>query len=180
MVITGAIFVAPRIDPDVRMEAAIVELEPLTEEAALEYIRRQEPDEDLHSVDWVIETADIAEAPFYLQITRQLHQARLLERSLPKRSDRQLDTRSVDRAELRFRLLRTWENALVEGHFAPGVPLSRLDREATVGSSESRFGIERLPRQMSQRRDTMRSDKLMDACMQQRGWTAKRNDWWPF
>jgi NACHT domain len=119
-------------DPVRGMEAAIVELEPLTEEAALEYIRRQEPDEDLHSVDWVIETADIAEAPFYLQITRQLHQARLLERSLPKRSDRQLDTRSVDRAELRFRLLRTWENALVEGHFAPGVPLSRLDREATV------------------------------------------------
>ena len=55
-----------------------------------------------------------------------------------------------------------------------------MDREATVGSSESRFGIERLPRQMSQRRDTMRSDKLMDACMQQKGWTAKRNDWWPF
>jgi hypothetical protein len=55
-----------------------------------------------------------------------------------------------------------------------------MDREATIGASESRFGIERLPRQMSQRRDTMRSDKLMDGCMQQKGWTAKRNDWWPF
>ncbi|CAN0293988.1 unnamed protein product, partial [Phaeothamnion confervicola] len=55
-----------------------------------------------------------------------------------------------------------------------------MDREATMGGIDSRQGRVRLPQQMAQRSDTMRSDKLMDMCMQQRGWTAKRNDWLPF
>ncbi|MBX3501808.1 MAG: hypothetical protein KF889_20390 [Alphaproteobacteria bacterium] len=55
-----------------------------------------------------------------------------------------------------------------------------MDREATIGTSETRYGSTRLPRQMAQRSDNLRSDKLMDMCMQQRGWTPKRNDWWPF
>jgi hypothetical protein len=55
-----------------------------------------------------------------------------------------------------------------------------MDREATIGATDSRQGRTRLPQQMAQRSDTLRSDKLMDMCMQQRGWTAKRNDWWPF
>ena len=55
-----------------------------------------------------------------------------------------------------------------------------MDREATIGTTDTRYGRVRLPQQMSQRSDTLRSDKLMDMCMQQRGYTAKRNDWWPF
>ena len=55
-----------------------------------------------------------------------------------------------------------------------------MDREATIGESDARYGRVRLPQQMAQRSDTLRSDKLMDACMQQRGWKSKRNDWWPF
>lgn len=55
-----------------------------------------------------------------------------------------------------------------------------LDREATIGASDRQLGRTRLPQQMAQRSDTMRSDKLMDMCMQSRGWTSKRNDWWPF
>lgn len=55
-----------------------------------------------------------------------------------------------------------------------------MDREATIGESDARYGRVRLPQQMAQRSDNLRSDKLMDACMQQRGWKAKRNEWWPF
>jgi len=55
-----------------------------------------------------------------------------------------------------------------------------MDREATVGATDARLGRPRLPQQMAQRSDTLRSDKLMDMCMKQRGWTPKRNDWWPF
>jgi hypothetical protein len=55
-----------------------------------------------------------------------------------------------------------------------------MDREATVGATDTRYGRTRLPQQMAQRSDNLRSDKLMDLCMQQRGYTAKRNDWWPF
>ena len=57
-----------------------------------------------------------------------------------------------------------------------------MDREATVGASDRQYGYTRLPQQMAQRSDSMRSDKLMDMCMQQRGWTPKRkaNSWWPF
>jgi hypothetical protein len=119
-------------DPLGAMDAAIVQLEPLTEEDALRYIQRGDPDEDLRRLDWIVETADVSETPFYLQITHQLHHARLLEHFLPHREAGQFDTRSVDRAELRFRLLRTWEYALIAGHLPPGVPLGSQDRAATV------------------------------------------------
>ena len=42
------------------IEAAIVELEPLSEEAALEYLRQRESGEDSRRLDWIVETADVA------------------------------------------------------------------------------------------------------------------------
>src|SRR5262249_42203898 len=77
-------------------------------------------------------TADVAETPLYLQITRQLQRAGLMEHVTRKRDNRRLDTRSVDRAELRLRLMETWMQGLIDGHFATGVPLSPEDRMATV------------------------------------------------
>lgn len=118
-------------DPLRDMEAAIVELEPLSEEAALEYVQRGGGEDD-RRLDWVVETADVAETPFYLQITRQLYRVGLMEYVTPRRDDRRLDTRSVDRAELRLRLLESWMQALVDGHFPAGLPLSREDRRATI------------------------------------------------
>ena len=119
-------------DPLRDTEATIVELEPLSEEAALQYLQRGNSGEDERRLDWVVETADVAETPLYLQITRQLQRAGLMEHVTPRRDNRRLDTRSVDRAELRLRLLETWMQALIDGHFATGVPLSREDRMATV------------------------------------------------
>lgn len=119
-------------DPLRDMEAAIVELEPLSEEAALEYVQEQEDREDDRRLDWLVETADVAETPFYLQVTRQLYRAGLMAYVRPRRTDRRLDTRSLDRDELRLRLLDSWVHALVDGHFPAGMPLSREDRLATV------------------------------------------------
>ena len=119
-------------DPLRGTEAALVELEPLSEEAALDYIQRSDPAEDEHRIDWIVETADVTEAPLYLQIARQLHRAGLLMYLSANRDNRQLDTRNVDRSELRLRLLETWEEAVVSGHFPPGVALRREDREATI------------------------------------------------
>jgi molybdopterin-guanine dinucleotide biosynthesis protein len=60
-------------DPLRGMAAAIVELEPLSEDAALEYVQGTDPSADEHRLDWIVKTAGIAESPLYLPITRQLH-----------------------------------------------------------------------------------------------------------
>jgi hypothetical protein len=119
-------------DPLRGMEAAIIELEPLSEEAALDYIQRGGNSEDEHRLDWIVETAEVSEMPLYLQITGQLHRAGLLDYVSPSREGEWLDIRSVDRAALRLGLLEVWTRALIDGHFPPGLALSREDREATV------------------------------------------------
>jgi NACHT domain len=120
-------------DPLRGTEAALVELEPLSEEAALDYIQSGDPVDDESRIDWIVETADVTEAPLYLQIARQLHHAGLLTYPLASRDDRhQLDTRGVDRSGLRLRLLQTWEKALLNGHLSPGVALNCNDRVATI------------------------------------------------
>jgi hypothetical protein len=112
--------------------ATIIELEPLSEEAALEYLQPGDSMEDERRLNWILETADVAEAPLYLQITHQLHRAQLMGHVSRRHGTGQLDTRGVDRYELRLRLLRTWLDALLSGHFPAGVPLGRRDREAAV------------------------------------------------
>jgi hypothetical protein len=112
-------------------EATIVELEPLSEEAALEYVRPTTSTQDERRLDWIIETADVTEAPLYLQITRQLHRAGLME-DLSSRDGGRLDTRSVDRAELRLRLLRSWTDALLDGYLHRSLRLPFKDRKASL------------------------------------------------
>jgi hypothetical protein len=119
-------------DPLREMEAAIIDLEPLSEEAALDYIQPTDRGVSERRLDWIVETADVVETPLYLQITRQLHQVGLTEYVSTSRDSGQLDTRSVDRAELRLRLLDTWTGALVQGHLPSELPLSHTDRQATI------------------------------------------------
>jgi NACHT domain len=119
-------------DPLRGMEAAIVELEPLSEEAALDYIQRGGTSEDEHRLDWIVETAEVSEMPLYLQVTGQLHRAGLLDYVSPSWEGEWLDIRSVDRAALRLGLLEVWTRALIDGHFPPGLALSREERKATV------------------------------------------------
>jgi hypothetical protein len=119
-------------DPLRGMDATIVELEPLSEEAALQYVRGTEPGPDEQRLDWIVETADVVETPLYLHITRELHRGRLMEWVSPSGTDGQLDTRSVDRPELRLRLLDAWTRALEEGYFKQGLALGRRERQATI------------------------------------------------
>jgi NACHT domain len=117
-------------DPLRQMPASIVQLEPLSQEAMLEHLQ-QNTNAGGRRLDWIVETADLAEAPVYLQITRQLDQRALLDRLMSRDGERR-DVRCVDRAELRLRLLDTWIQALIDGQFAAGVALANDERAAIV------------------------------------------------
>jgi len=112
-------------------DATIMELEPLSEEAALEYIDPDRNRSDALWLDWIVETAGLTELPLYLQITRQLSRSGRLEYLSPERSAR-VDVRSMDRSKLRLHLLETWMEALFDGHLMGAVSLNRSEREATV------------------------------------------------
>ena len=112
--------------------AAIMELEPLSEEAALDYVERNSQVQDERRLDWIVETASVADAPLYLQITRQLYRRGLLAYLTTSKDHKPLDTREVDRSALRWRLLDTWGAALADGHLRPEIPLRSEDRKSTI------------------------------------------------
>ena len=118
-------------DPLRATDAAILNLEPLSFEAALAYIGSDGTSEDERRLAWIVETADVVEAPLYLQITRELHVKGLLE---PTSAGQQgvVDTRGVDRSSLRLSLLETWERALISGHLREEIPLNRAERQAAL------------------------------------------------
>jgi hypothetical protein len=112
------------------LEATIVELEPLSEDVALAYLGPGHPgDRDQH-LAWIVRTAGAAETPFYLEIARQLHLARLLSDVPLLPAGRGLA--DADQAQLRLQLMQTWMQGLIDGYFAPGVPLSREERRASI------------------------------------------------
>ena len=120
-------------DPLRGADATFMELDPLSEEAALEYILEgKRSEDDLRRLNRIVETAGLAELPLYLRVTRQLYLTDRLDHLAAGQTARKLDTRSLDRSELRFRLLDTWMEALFEGRLMPGVPLDREEREAAV------------------------------------------------
>ena len=118
-------------DPLRATDAAILNLEPLSYEAALAYIGSDGTSEDERRLAWIVETAEVVEAPLYLQITRELHVKGLLE---PTSAGQQgvVDTRGVDRSKLRLSLLETWERALISGHLREEIPLNRAERQAAL------------------------------------------------
>jgi hypothetical protein len=118
-------------DPLRATEAAILTLEPLSYEAALAYIGGEGTSEDERRLAWIVETADVVEAPLYLQITRELQVKGLLDPS-SKGQHGVVDTRGVDRAQLRLALLETWQRALISGYLREDVPLNQAERLAAV------------------------------------------------
>jgi hypothetical protein len=118
-------------DPLRATDAGILVLEPLSLGAALGYLGGDGTVQDDRRLAWIVETADVVEAPLYLQITRELHVKGLLE---PSSTDQRgvVDTRGVDRSRLRLALLQTWERALILGHLYEDVPLNRAERQAAV------------------------------------------------
>ncbi|MGW2462427.1 ATP-binding protein [Streptomyces sp. NPDC001761] len=112
--------------------AAIVELEPLSEEEALYFVEARIPETDERRVDWIVETAEVTESPIYLQIARELHHHGGLERDRPREDRDRLDTRSWDRSTLRLWLLETWDLAVREGRLRGDVELSPQERGDTL------------------------------------------------
>ena len=112
-------------------DAAVMALEPLSYEAALAYMVGGRAGEDERRLAWIIETAEVVEAPIYLQITRELKVKGLLE---PTSAGQHgvVDTRGVDRSKLRLSLLETWERALIAGHLREEIPLNRSERHAAI------------------------------------------------
>ncbi len=118
-------------DPLRATEATIFTLESLSYEAALAYIGSDGTGEDERRLAWIVETADVVEAPLYLQITRELQVKGLLQPTSAGQHGA-VDTRGVDRSRLRLGLLETWEQALIYGHLREEVPLNRAERQAAV------------------------------------------------
>ncbi len=118
-------------DPLRAMQAAITELEPLSEEAALDYISRGGSwRSDPTLLDRVVEAARMVEAPLYLQIARDLHGKDLLE---PLWTEAVSDEPALqDRWAFREDLLSAWLDALVEGKLYPELPIDQDTREAVV------------------------------------------------
>lgn len=126
------LFIASRPHAPLRgMDATIHELEPLSEVDAFSYITENTPSEDDWRLSWIVEMADVAEVPLYLQITHELSRLDMLDR-IVAREDQVLRTRTHDQSTLRLRLLQAWEEALVRGRLYPEVPLDRAERELTL------------------------------------------------
>ena len=119
-------------DPLRGADATIMELEPLSEEAALNYITMGSDGGDPRWLDWIVETGGLTELPLYLKLTRQLWQRDQLDYLSAEWSAEKMDMRSMDRSRLRFHLLDKWMNSLFDGHLAKTVPLNGNEREAAV------------------------------------------------
>ncbi|MEU5534683.1 ATP-binding protein [Streptomyces sp. NPDC020362] len=113
-------------------DAAIINLEPLSEEAALDYLAANYPAPDKLRLDWIVETAVVSESPLYLQIARQLRQHHRLEYLTNKKEWEDLDTRRADRWALRLRLLDEWKNALIKGRIYEKYALPARHRYETL------------------------------------------------
>ncbi|MFH8935460.1 ATP-binding protein [Streptomyces griseosporeus] len=112
--------------------AAIANLEPLSEEAALEYLIREPGQLDERRLDWVVETAQVADSPIYLRIARLLQQCGLLEHLTLRGEGDRLDTRSNDCATLRLGLLNTYRQALEDGRIFDKLVIDRNERQETM------------------------------------------------
>lgn len=132
-------------DPLRGMEATIVELEPLGEGPALEYLCAPEPRhgddrlpvQDVQRLYQLVQFADVVEAPLYLQIIQRLTRVNRLWQAFPeelfvRRGWKGMDSAGVDRAELRRRLLEGWREALVLGYDHEDYALDERCRAATI------------------------------------------------
>ncbi|MFC7988028.1 ATP-binding protein [Streptomyces pilosus] len=112
--------------------AAITDLEPLSEEAALEYLVREPSGADERRLDWVVETAEVSDSPIYLRIARLLQERGLLEHLTLRKDDGRLNTRSNDCSTIRLWLLDTYRRALEDGLICDKLVMDREERRETL------------------------------------------------
>ncbi len=115
-------------------QTALMELEPLSEEAALDYIEGAGQAHDVPGLVSIVETADVSDAPLYLQITRQLYETHLLRDVMGSTGTGRPGTygADADRSALRWRLLERWRKALVDGHLHPELAIGSQDRKKAI------------------------------------------------
>ncbi len=113
------------------MDATIHELEPLSKDAALTYVAEDGPAEDERRLSWIVETADVADSPLYLQITKEIYRLDMLDQIATRKAE-VLGTPGDDPSKLRVRLLQTWQQAMIRGDLRPDVPLRPEEREAAL------------------------------------------------
>ncbi|WP_157995693.1 NACHT domain-containing protein [Thermomonospora amylolytica] len=112
--------------------AALTYLDPLSEEAALGYLLEKAGwRTDPRRLDWVVEGANVAESPLYLDIAKDLETVDRLERQVTS-TDELSDPRDWDEWTLRSDLLDEWVLALIDGDLHPELPLDRETRSAVV------------------------------------------------
>jgi hypothetical protein len=113
------------------MDATIHELEPLSKDAALAYVAETGPAEDERRLSWIVETADVADSPLYLQITKEIYRLDLLDQIATRKAE-VLGTAGDDPSKLRVRLLQTWQRGMIRGDLRPDVPLRPEEREVAL------------------------------------------------
>src|SRR5712691_3649810 len=113
------------------MDATIHELEPLSKDAALTYVAEDGPAEDERRLSWIVETADVADSPLYLQITKEIYRLDMLDQIATRKAE-VLGTPGDDPSKLRVRLLQTWQRAMIRGDLRPDVPLRPEEREVAL------------------------------------------------
>lgn len=112
--------------------AAIADMEPLSEEAALEYLVQESDELDERRLDWVVETAEVVDSPIYLRIARLLQQCGLLQRLTLRDENDRLDTRSNDCSTLRLGFLNTYRQAIEDGRIFDELVMDREERRQTL------------------------------------------------
>ncbi|PSJ24993.1 hypothetical protein B7P34_30510 [Streptosporangium nondiastaticum] len=148
--------------------AAVVDLEPLSEEAAWEYLLRDHPDRECDRMDRVVETAGGAESPLYLQIARELREQPARDKRTGPERWAGLHARNGDRTQAQRRLLDEWREALVTGRIHGEVALAPDEREKVVEFISALAGIGLLRDRLEVRIDDLEGEPDILARLMQR------------
>ncbi|MFE9694239.1 NACHT domain-containing protein [Micromonospora sp. NPDC005806] len=131
-------------DPLHGLDALLLQLEPLSTGAALEYVQtrshRSDAGQQWDRITELVKAADVADSPFYLRVISQLHEVDRLDRVGPT---------DQGRSALRWCLLEEWRAATVAGdlHEDYGMPQTErtdaievLSALACIGLRDNRLG----------------------------------------
>ncbi len=129
-------------DPLRALNAPIIELEPLGEAAALDFLTLSATDSERRVLSRLVQVAEAAESPMYLHMIHELDQQNKWRALAPGEewstqvgqtlNDVGAQKVAMDRIGLRLRVLNDWKECLLDGHFMQDYALDRTLRERTV------------------------------------------------
>ncbi|NYF57197.1 DNA polymerase III delta prime subunit [Micromonospora purpureochromogenes] len=114
-------------DPLRGLDALLLQLEPLAQGAALEYVqtrgRRSDAGHRSDRIAGLVKAADVAESPFYLRVIGQLYEVDRLDRVEPA---------GQGRSALRWCLLEEWCDATVAGDLYEDYGMPQIERSDAI------------------------------------------------